>query len=740
MVEGRLSARDSARDNQLRNAIFGQELPVIGPCGEKFLDAAIGEGALDGKGLRQLHLDVVAIGDVEAAMRRLLALGAGMTEGQHLAAGIGGLEEPRHNGLDQRLGQIIERGPEQNHIELALGEAERLIEKAFDIPDCAAVLFGLTLPLAGGGVGDKIGKKDAVAEAREVMNIGRRGIAHVDGVETGLSFKPLAQGRPCARVARHSFAGQAWGGSRRGRRRDSGIGWFTLGFPVKPTAKHVAIPLLAGFLKPPRRRLLNRAAILWRLATIASLGGGLCQIHIAAKDGIVFDGQAEGVDVAFHHAAGAQLDAARSHQVALDLAQNQNLFGGEVGGNICAGADGQPALREEDGTLHPPIHNEVFTALDFAANHHCFADARWNIFHCHNLLPSGTAQNCSWPEILSIRRSTTTQGRLLQSTRIRPLKLALHELYPTWRQSINRSAARGTIGSKMRDAIQRPPMPVRLKGMRSHLALFLLILLTGAAHGQAALTPAQAQALVGRALATESRAARELSRTSHPMRYRLRKSSPRLTSTKEIAETADGDVARLIDIGDRPLSPEEEQREQARLDELLSDPSLQQHRKLREDSDTERALKVLRVLPTAFLYQFAGTGAAASGMVVKFTFKPNPQFDPPDLETQVLTAMAGELWIDPVQERVVRLAGSLQQDKDFGWGILGQLDKGGWVEIEQADVGEHQWRIVHLKLVMNGRVLFKTRNSDSVQDYSHFAPLPVGMSYRQAIQMLRGGR
>ena len=69
--------------------------------------------------------------------------------------------------------------------------------------------------------------------------------------------------------------------------------------------------------------------------------------------------------------------------------------------------------------------------------------------------------------------------------------------------------------------------------------------------------------------------------------------------------------------------------------------------------------------------------------------------------------MAGEIWIDPVQERVVRLAGSLQQDKDFGWGILGELDKGGWVQIDQADVGGHQWRIVHLQLKMNGRVLLE---------------------------------
>jgi hypothetical protein len=147
----------------------------------------------------------------------------------------------------------------------------------------------------------------------------------------------------------------------------------------------------------------------------------------------------------------------------------------------------------------------------------------------------------------------------------------------------------------------------------------------------------------------------------------------------------------------------------------------------------------LRVLPTAFLYQFAGTGTDSTGTVVKFTFRPNPQFEPPDLETGVLTAMAGDIWVDSVQERVVRLAGSLQQDKDFGLGILGQLDKGGWVEINQADVGAGEWRIIHLKLVMNGRLLWKPRNSDSVQDYTLFAPVPATLDYRQAIQMLRGG-
>jgi len=283
-------------------------------------------------------------------------------------------------------------------------------------------------------------------------------------------------------------------------------------------------------------------------------------------------------------------------------------------------------------------------------------------------------------------------------------------------------------------------MAATLTGVRN-LFLLLCLLACGLAPAQAqtaagALTPQQARALVERVLATESRAAEDLGHASHPMRYRLHKTSPRLSSTKEIVETRDGDVARLLTINGQPLSADDEQREQARLDALLANPSLQQHRKQSEDGDAARAMKILRVLPSAFLYQFAGTAVAPSGVVEKFTFSPNPRFDPPDMETGILTAMAGELWIDPVQERVVRLAGSLQQDKNLALGLVA-LDKGGWVEINQADVGNHQWRIVELKLKMNARILFKAKPSDSVQEYSEFAPLPADLSYGQAIEILR---
>jgi hypothetical protein len=220
------------------------------------------------------------------------------------------------------------------------------------------------------------------------------------------------------------------------------------------------------------------------------------------------------------------------------------------------------------------------------------------------------------------------------------------------------------------------------------------------------------------------------------MRYRLRRSSPRLTTTKELIETRDGDVAHLVAINDQPLNSADEQLEQARLNALLSDPNRQRHRKQSEESDTGIVLKLLRMLPQAFTYEYAG--ADASGKVEKFHFRPNPGFKPPDVETQALTAMTGELWIDAAQERVARLEGHLQQDTDYGWGILGKLDKGGWVVIEQADVGAGQWRIARFQMKMSLRILFKTKYFDTTQEMTQYTPVPSNLDYRQAIQMLRG--
>ncbi len=278
--------------------------------------------------------------------------------------------------------------------------------------------------------------------------------------------------------------------------------------------------------------------------------------------------------------------------------------------------------------------------------------------------------------------------------------------------------------------------------LRKRTALPLYVFLLAASGGSAVAAAHDAgqdarSALVDRALDNEIAAARD---TSHPMRYRLRKSSPRLTTTKEMIETRDGNVALLVALNDAALNAGDAQKEQARLDALLADPGKQRHRKQSEDADTARAMMVLRALPKAFLYQDAGPMEAASGTVERYTFKPNPNFNPPNLETMALTEMNGEIWVDPVHQRVVHLYGSLEDDVDFGWGMLGRLYKGGWISIDQSDVGGGVWRIVRFQMKMSGRVLFKVRDFDTTEEETQFAPVPGNLDYRAGIQMLRNGR
>ncbi|HEV2137060.1 MAG TPA: hypothetical protein VGR47_22770 [Terracidiphilus sp.] len=267
----------------------------------------------------------------------------------------------------------------------------------------------------------------------------------------------------------------------------------------------------------------------------------------------------------------------------------------------------------------------------------------------------------------------------------------------------------------------------------------VLALLSGAgwSFGQAAapaLSPAQARELVQHALASEINIA---SRAGQPMRYTLRRITPHLSTTKKLIETSDGDVARLIAVNGKPLSAGAEQKEMARLDALEANPEDQDHRKRTEDTDTARAMKILRALPKAFLYTYTGPGTSAAGPVETYSFVPNPSYSPSGMETQILTAMTGKITVDPSAQRVVHLEGHLKHDVMYGLGIIGKLNQGGWIAIDQAPVTEGHWRTVRMQLAMTGRILFLTKTYDTLQEQSDYAPVPQRLGYREAIGMLK---
>jgi hypothetical protein len=230
------------------------------------------------------------------------------------------------------------------------------------------------------------------------------------------------------------------------------------------------------------------------------------------------------------------------------------------------------------------------------------------------------------------------------------------------------------------------------------------------------------------------------SKATTGVRYKLRKADEKGVSTKVIVETKDGNVARLIAVGDRPLTAEQERTEASRLQQLMNDPSLQEHRRKREKEDSDRADKMIKLLPDAFLYTYNGMVDGPNGPCYRLNFQPNPKFNPPDREAEVYHGMAGVMWIDKGQERMVKLDAHLIDDVNFGWGILGRLYKGGTLVVEQADVGGNHWETTHMKLNLNGKaLLFKSLHFDTTEDASDFQTV-AQMGYRDAIKLLQADK
>ena len=154
------------------------------------------------------------------------------------------------------------------------------------------------------------------------------------------------------------------------------------------------------------------------------------------------------------------------------------------------------------------------------------------------------------------------------------------------------------------------------------------------------------------------------------------------TETRSVIETAEGRADRIVLFGDKPLTPEQQARQERRLEKLLSDRDAVKNELQDQKPETQRRIRMVKAFPMAFLFDFAGR----ENGLLRFNFHPNPEFSPKDRETQMYRGMEGTMLVEPVQERIVQVEGKLVKDVSFGWGIFGRLYKGGIYEIAQTQL------------------------------------------------------
>jgi len=265
-----------------------------------------------------------------------------------------------------------------------------------------------------------------------------------------------------------------------------------------------------------------------------------------------------------------------------------------------------------------------------------------------------------------------------------------------------------------------------------------LLLAAGAASGQA--VPPSANPAVDPQKIVRSASWNELHATSpgRSFRFRQRKVDPKVSTVKEIFETKDGDVARLIAKDGKPLPAEEDQAELDRLNHLLEHPEVQEHRHKKEQEDSARGDEMVRMLPDAFLFTYDGMVEGPNGPFYRLQFRPNPAFTPPDREGEVYHGMVGELWVDQAQLRLAKIDAHLISDVNFGWGVLGRLYKGGSILVQNSDVGLNHWETTHMKLQLQGKLLMmKSVDYSTTEDSSDFKVQAQELGYQDAIRLLQ---
>jgi hypothetical protein len=99
--------------------------------------------------------------------------------------------------------------------------------------------------------------------------------------------------------------------------------------------------------------------------------------------------------------------------------------------------------------------------------------------------------------------------------------------------------------------------------------------------------------------------------------------------------------------------------------------------------------------------------------------------------------MSGTIWIDARFKHLARLDGQLQENVDFGYGILGRLYKGGWFRLERRQVSSTDWKTERLEIHMSGRaLLFKTIARETSQVRGGLASVPTGLTLAEGMKML----
>jgi hypothetical protein len=208
------------------------------------------------------------------------------------------------------------------------------------------------------------------------------------------------------------------------------------------------------------------------------------------------------------------------------------------------------------------------------------------------------------------------------------------------------------------------------------------------------------------------------------------------TKTYEVTMILGTPYSRLIAVNDQPLSPEENAKEERKLQQAIAErraetPEQRQRRIAKWDKERRRDRLMMDQLTQAFEFKLLGSRIVDARETYVLRATPRKGYKPPNMETQVLPAMRGELWIDKKTFQWVKVTAHVTRPISIE-GFLAQVQPGTRFELEKMPVDDGIWLAKHFEMKSSAKVLFLFDRKDEedntffdhrrITDPSAFAP------------------
>lgn len=222
-------------------------------------------------------------------------------------------------------------------------------------------------------------------------------------------------------------------------------------------------------------------------------------------------------------------------------------------------------------------------------------------------------------------------------------------------------------------------------------------------------------------------------------RYHLHRVDPKEDTLRDVIETADGALTRLLQHNGVALTQAENDGDRKRLTEYIQSGDLRKKQK-DEQRNQSYGLELLTAMPRAMIYTMTPGQPQLQHLdrpqwVLDFT--PNPQFHAKSVAEELSTGLAGRLWIDAADHHLVRAEVHINRNLDVAMGLLIRVYTGGTIEYDQRRIAEGVYAYSHIRMHLRLReLMIRTVPYDSdlvATDIQLLKPPPTA---QQAVETL----